>query len=220
MSIQILQYEFLGPVSLGEWGPPMEKVVYLILGRDKDSFRMLYAGDCEKTDEKAFFVGNPAFKCWASQAGSEKSLYLAILPLFESTGEQRARVTRKIIAHYKPACNDEESPAAPPYRVGSKEAEPPGPKEAEPPGPKEAEPPGPKEAEPPGPKEAEPPGPKEAEPPGPKEAEPPGPKEAEPPGPKVHCPCCGSEMEVERVLEKTTVIRCSGCGISDTRLNP
>ena len=33
------------------------------------------------------------------------------------------------------------------------------------------------------------------------------------------CPCCGSEMKVEKVLEKTSIIRCTECGISDTRLN-
>ena len=51
MSIQILQYEFLGPIPLSEWGPPMEKLVYLILSRNKDKFDMVYVGDCQKTDE-------------------------------------------------------------------------------------------------------------------------------------------------------------------------
>ena len=31
LSIQILQYEFLGPIPLDEWGPPMEKLVLLDL---------------------------------------------------------------------------------------------------------------------------------------------------------------------------------------------
>lgn len=162
MSIQILQYEFLGPVSLDEWGPPMEKVVYLILGRDKDSFRILYAGDCEKTDEKSFFVDNRAFKCWVSKAGSEKSLYLAILPLFEDPPTWRTYILKKIIAHYKPECNDEEVPELPPYMVRPEEK---------------------------------------------------SDTDAKP------CPCCGAEMKVDQVLEKTTVMRCTGCGISDTRLN-
>lgn len=164
MSIQILQYEFLGPVSIEEWGPPMEKVVYLILGRDKDSFRILYAGDCEKTDEKSFFVDNTNFKCWISQAGSEKSLYLAILPLFEDSEERRLYILKKIIAHYKPSCNNSETSEPPPYRVGSEEL----------------------------------------------------PSETKS---KITCPCCGSEMKIDQVLEKTTIVRCSECGISDTRLN-
>ena len=161
MSIQILQYEFLGPISLDEWGPPMEKLVYLILGRKKDSFQILYAADCEKTDEKAFFVNNSGFKCWVSQAGSEKSLYLAILPLFDATKEQRAHILGKIIAHYKPACNEVQKAERPPYRTGPK------------------------------------------------------PQDV----PKHVCPCCGSEMKVDRVLENTTIVRCTECGISDTRLN-
>ena len=33
------------------------------------------------------------------------------------------------------------------------------------------------------------------------------------------CPCCGSDMKVDRVLENTTIIRCIECGLSDTRLD-
>ena len=36
---------------------------------------------------------------------------------------------------------------------------------------------------------------------------------------KFSCPCCGSEMKSEKVLEKSTLYRCTGCGISDTKLN-
>lgn len=115
MSIQILQYEFLGPINITEWGPPMEKVVYLILSRDKDSFRIIYVGDCETTDEKSFFINNANFKCWIKQAGSEKSLYLAILPLFKTNESQRKHVLEKIITQYKPACNENKVPE-PPYK--------------------------------------------------------------------------------------------------------
>ena len=83
MSIQILQYEFLGPILLEEWGPPMEKLIYLILSRDKDKFNILYVGNCEKTEDASFFNKHPQHKCWIEHSGSEKSLHLAILPLFE-----------------------------------------------------------------------------------------------------------------------------------------
>ena len=36
---------------------------------------------------------------------------------------------------------------------------------------------------------------------------------------KFSCPCCGSEMKPEKILEKSTLYRCTGCGISDTKLN-
>ncbi len=108
MSIQILQYEFLGPIKLDEWGPPMEKVVYLIFSRKKDSFNIIYVGDCEKTDEKNFFVNNPNFKCWIETARSEDSLYLAILPMFESNQSGRKRIAHKILLHYHPPCNIED----------------------------------------------------------------------------------------------------------------
>ena len=36
---------------------------------------------------------------------------------------------------------------------------------------------------------------------------------------KFSCPCCGAEMKSEKILEKSTLYRCTGCGISDTKLN-
>lgn len=165
MSIQILQYEFLGPIPLNDWGPPMEKIVFLILSRDKDKFNIVYVGDCKKTEDKSFFVQNPNFKCWVQQSGSENSLYLAILPMFESSDEYRKSVLKKIMTHYKPSCNSNEIPESKPDYVVRKT------------------------------------------------------EESNLKSEKFSCPCCGSEMKPEQILKKSTVYRCSGCGISDTKLN-
>ncbi len=159
MSIQILQYEFLGPIPLNEWGPPMEKLVYLIMSRDKDKFSIVYVGDCEKTEDLSFFTGNSHFKCWIQKSLSEKSLYLAILPLFDSSKENRQSILNKIKTRYNPPCNsDDEEPAKPDYKVRFLES-------------------------------------------------------------KFPCACCGAEMKAEKVLEKSTLFRCTSCGISDTKLN-
>lgn len=32
------------------------------------------------------------------------------------------------------------------------------------------------------------------------------------------CPCCGAAMTAERELKHSILIRCSQCGISDTRI--
>jgi hypothetical protein len=168
LSIQILQYEFLGPIKLDEWGPPMEKVVYLILSRTKDSFNIIYVGDCEKTDEKNFFITNANFKCWVQKAGSENSLYLAILPMFNSPSSARIGIINKILQRYKPSCNENNVvEKKPDYVVRPKIEEP----------------------------------------------------EPEEPEQKVSCPCCGSQMNIDKVLENTTVLKCTGCGLSDTRVN-
>ena len=172
MSIQILQYEFLGPIRLDEWGPPMEKVVYIILSRVKDSFNIVYVDDCEKTEEKNYFVSNSNFKCWIDTAGSENSLYLAILPMFESNQIARKGIVTKILQRYKPVCNENkvfEKPSD--YVVRPKENLPTQ-----------------------------------------------DPKESNT-REKISCPCCGSEMKVDQVLEKSTIIKCTGCGLSDSRLN-
>jgi len=156
-----LQYEFLGPVSLDDWGPPMEKLVYLIMSRDKDKFNIVYAGDCEKTDDVSFFTTHPSFKCWIKESISEKSLYLAILPLFESSTEMRKNILNKIISNYKPVCNSGDIVKETTDYVVRKTDD----------------------------------------------------------VKKFLCPCCGNEMKSEQILEKSTLYRCTGCGISDTKLN-
>ena len=165
MSIQILQYDFLGPIRLEEWGPPMEKLVYLILSGDKGKFNILYVGDCEKTEDKSFFVQHPSYKCWTQHSGYEKSLYLAILPLFESNYDKRQNILKKIITQYKPECNSVDDKIIPDYVVRKSEKKTPEPE-------------------------------------------------------KPICLCCGSEMKPEQILEKSTLFRCTGCGLSDTKLNP
>ena len=165
LSIQILQYEFLGPIPLDEWGPPMEKLVFLILSKAKDKFNLVYVGDCKKTEDKSFFVQHSHFKCWVQQSGSEKSLHLAILPLFDATDEHRKFIAKKIITQYKPPCNSVEIPDKKPDYVVRKTGKPSTNSE------------------------------------------------------KFTCPCCGAEMKAEQILEKSTVYRCIGCGISDTKLN-
>jgi len=105
MTIQILHYEFLGPVKLSEWGPPMEEVVYVILARTKDTFNIIYVDESEKTDETDFFTKNDKFKCWINTAGSANNLYLSIYPMWKSEKKERQRLVSKAIKNYKPVCN-------------------------------------------------------------------------------------------------------------------
>ena len=105
MPIQILHYEFLGPIKLSEWGPPMEEVVYIIFSKNKDVFNMLYVGETEKTNALDFFTKNNQFKCWLSNAGNEESLYLSIYPMWGSNQFERKQLVNKIIIRYKPICN-------------------------------------------------------------------------------------------------------------------
>ena len=105
MTIQILHYEFLGPIKLSEWGPPMEEVVYAILARTKDTFNIIYMDESEKTDAPDFFTKNDKFECWKSTAGSENNLYLSIYPMWKSEKKERQRLVSKAIKSYKPVCN-------------------------------------------------------------------------------------------------------------------
>ena len=105
MTIQILHYEFLGPIKLSEWGPPMEEVVYVLLSRIKDAFNVIYVGETDKTDKADFFIKHEKFKCWVSHAGSDANLYLSIYPMWGSEKQERERIVDKAIARYNPLCN-------------------------------------------------------------------------------------------------------------------
>ena len=105
LTIQILHYEFLGPIEISEWGPPMGQLVYLLFSKTKNGFNLLYASQVEKTDKTDFFTQNDKFKCWIQHAGSEEMLYLAVYPMSDSQASDRERVVQQIISKYRPPCN-------------------------------------------------------------------------------------------------------------------
>lgn len=105
MTIQILHYEFLGPIKLSEWGPPMEEVVYVIMMKKNDVFNIIYVDQAEPTKEVDFFIKNEKFKCWLQYAGYENNLYLCIYPMWGSSKIERQKIVDKIKAKYKPLCN-------------------------------------------------------------------------------------------------------------------
>jgi hypothetical protein len=106
MTIQILSYEFLGPIRLSEWGPPMDEVIYLLLVRIRDTFQIIYADESGKTSAADFFTKNEKFKCWLQNAGTEDNLYLSIYPMWGSAPQERQRILQKIIARFQPPCNN------------------------------------------------------------------------------------------------------------------
>lgn len=107
LTIQILHYEFLGPIKLSEWGPPMEEVVYALFSMAKDTFNMIYIGESDKTEKADFFTKNEKFKCWVSHAGSYESLHLSIYPMWGSQKEEREKIVKQTISRYNPICNME-----------------------------------------------------------------------------------------------------------------
>ena len=219
MGIQILQYEFLGPVPLSEWGPPMGELLYAVLSRDRDRFNMLHAGDCEHTDDKAFFIQHEQFKCWVEKAGSDSALYLAVFPMKDSGAQRRQAVLQRIIRSYKPPCN----PAAdlpeqkPSYNVRRTDA-------ADGAGDSASgdsasgdsasgDSASPAMAEPAPSDTAEPPPPA-------KEAANSAPSESNSSQGAILCPCCGSGMDLEkRIGSNSALYRCAGCNMSETRLD-
>jgi len=229
LAIQILHYEFMGPIRLDEWGPPMEEVVYILLARSRDRFSLIYADQCTKSDDAGFFTKNPRFKCWMSQAGSEDNLYVAVHPMFGSSARDRMFAVGKIVSKYSPHCNTEPAPG----QAGGE----PAPRPAREQGGPSQKPLGfvdPKK----GPRHyvrryldeesyrdwfhRSYPGRTISEGLGISEGEyrkiadelsRPGTS-----GDPVRCACCGSDMALERELRQSSLYRCEACGISDTRL--
>ena len=85
----------------------MDKVIYIIFGKNKSGFIPLYVDESDKTDQNDFFTQNQNFKCWIQHAGNEEMLYLSILPLWESDESERKRLVEKIISKYGPLCQIE-----------------------------------------------------------------------------------------------------------------
>ena len=59
-----------------------------------------------KLKHRIFLQKNDQFKCWLSYAGKEENLYLSIYPMWESSQPERNQLVKKIIAMYKPICNE------------------------------------------------------------------------------------------------------------------
>ncbi len=78
------------------------------MGRFKDTFKILYVNQSEKTKETDFFTKNDKFKCWITHAGSEDNLYLCIYPMYHSDKNNRRKIVDKTIGKYNPICNSSE----------------------------------------------------------------------------------------------------------------
>lgn len=84
----------------------MEQVVYILLRRTKDTFELVYVGECEKSQDEDFFQKHEKSECWTKSAGHERDLYVSVYPMWGSTSDERKRLANKIIAKYKPSCNE------------------------------------------------------------------------------------------------------------------
>ena len=106
MAFQIFQYEFLGPIKIVEWGPPMEEVVYLILSKKDEKFHIIYTDQTAGTQKADFFTKNSELDCWHIHGGIPDEIYLAIYPMWKSDENTRKRLVARIINRFKPVCNE------------------------------------------------------------------------------------------------------------------
>lgn len=103
--------KFDGPYLITEWDPPYRAAMYAIMMRPDpinkpDTYHILYFGESSNLSERGFYRSHHKYQCWLEKAGSESNIYIGIYAMPSSTQEQRTEVEQRLVAQYKPACND------------------------------------------------------------------------------------------------------------------
>ena len=108
MSINFSDYEFSEPILLTAWEPPYKAGIYAILKYDSSCkpkpYKSLYFGESSNMSERGFTTHH-ARPCWIRNAGGEDKLYIATHLMPFSTAQERRAVEAKLIADYRPVCN-------------------------------------------------------------------------------------------------------------------
>lgn len=103
--------EFEGPFPMEEWNPPRNAAVYAIMMRPDsiskpNTYRVIYFGESGNLSDRGFLRSHEKFGCWINAAGSTANLYIGIHQMPGSTASQRGSLESKLVAQYRPACND------------------------------------------------------------------------------------------------------------------
>lgn len=112
-TMQSLVGLFGKPVKLEEWIPPGEPGVYAIMHRaDSGGDPAKYTIDyCGETRKLGWYRGYPWLqqvkKKLLSQAGSTDNIYIAVIIMPESTGDERRTVEKALIRAFNPYFNRE-----------------------------------------------------------------------------------------------------------------
>jgi hypothetical protein len=108
MSINFSGYVFSEPSLLSAWDPPFKAGVYVILKYDSSCkpkpYLPLYFGESSNMSERGF-TSHHARSCWIRNAGAVNKLYIATHLMPSSTEQGRRAVEAKLIAAYRPVCN-------------------------------------------------------------------------------------------------------------------
>ncbi len=110
MAIAFGNYTFSKPVPFDMWSPPCKEGLYAILVPDVSckqpySFRVIYLGESSNMMKRNFLRLHHKYPLWLWEAGSNRNLHIAVYPMPGSTLEERHAVKVKLVAEYRPICN-------------------------------------------------------------------------------------------------------------------
>ncbi|MGD0591234.1 MAG: hypothetical protein ABSA44_10620 [Bacteroidota bacterium] len=110
MSINFNDIAFTEPELLSKWNPPNRAGLYAIMIPNQSSkpkpFEVVYFGESGNMSERGYSSHHKR-DCWLRQASNnENNLFISTYYLPSSTDEQRRAIEAKLVAHYKPHCND------------------------------------------------------------------------------------------------------------------
>ena len=110
MPIRFYDIDFSEPELLSNWNPTNQAGIYAIMipnqfGRPMP-FTPIYFGESENMSERGFLFHHKR-SCWLRQASNnENNLFISTYLMPNSTEEQRKNIESRLIAKYKPHCND------------------------------------------------------------------------------------------------------------------
>lgn len=92
------------------WLGPGGAGVYVVMSQPKPDtapgeYKALYFGEADSLSDSEFFRTHPKFRCCVSEAGKVESMHFAIIPLPESTQDQRKNIQRLLAEQFRPICN-------------------------------------------------------------------------------------------------------------------
>jgi len=102
---------FSEPVLISTWSPLYRAGLYAILVFDitisPKPYRVIYFGESSNLSERGFLTSHHKYSCWVREAGSSGNLYISVYLMPNSTADQRRAIEQKLIAMYKPICNQD-----------------------------------------------------------------------------------------------------------------
>ncbi len=106
IGIRYDRYFFDGPVPISTWAPPDRAGVYAILVPGQLGPDLVYFGESGNLSRLRKFRHNPKYPCWLEKAGSEEYVLVAFHLAPQSTRGQRRAIRKRLIAQYRPTCNE------------------------------------------------------------------------------------------------------------------